>query len=234
MIEVISPGLQYYVDRINNAEPFSLVRYGDGEWAAVILQNKARNCDLTSLTIPGLVTDLRLSLMNPPLTPNYIMALRPATANDVPQVKQWLDTNVPKQIQWHECRVFCHASIKGNLYPLVEALRNLNMPLVFIGPAHLQGLKKIFPKAQHIIVADVDCYHDKAAIFAQILSIGKPAFFSFSAGPAAKVFIHQLFPTIGNKSFMIDLGSLWSVYCGHKIRSYHHTLSLDTIQRNLK
>jgi hypothetical protein len=229
-MNVQTPGLQYYVDKINSVEPFSFVRYGDGEWDSAILHRKAVNCDSTSLKIPGLVRDLQLSLISPPKVDNYIMALRPASVDQVPKVKQWLKANV--KIQWHDCRVFCHASIKGQLNPLVKALRKLEN-LVFVGPLHLQNLRGFFPKSRHIIVADVDCYNNRAVILGQILAVNEPAFFSFSAGPATKVFIHQLFPTIGDRSFMLDLGSLWSVFCGHKIRSYHYSMTRETIDRNL-
>jgi len=235
-MNVLTPGLQFYVDKIIAREPFSFVRYGDGEWAAAILQNKAQNCDHTSLKLPGLVEDLRNSLMRPHLVDNYIMSLRPASATQKPQIGQWLRQN-SLGVKWHDCRVFVHASIKGQLNPFIRALRNLNslnMPLVFIGPRHIQHMRLIFSEARHIIVGDTNCHNQKESILAQILNIKVPAFFSFSAGPATKGFIHQLYPDVGKHSFLIDLGSLWSVYCGTKIRTYHKTIAPETLERNLR
>jgi len=234
MIEVESLGLSYYVNCINCLEPFSLVRYGDGEWHAVILRDKTLNCDRNSLKIPGLVRDLEMSLRQPHLDENYIMSLRVSSFAKLSKVKTWLETEVPSQVQWKDCTMFYKASRNGKLNTLVKALRELEIPLVFVGPAHLQKLAKFFPKARFIVTPNSNCYMDKVSILTQVLAVEQPAFFSFSAGPAAKVFIYQLFQAIGEESFLVDFGSLWSVYCGHKIRSYHSQITLELIERNFK
>jgi len=94
-------------------------------------------------------------------------------------------------------------------------------------------LTGIFPKASFIIIPNTDCYTMKDELIKKILALPRPAFIGFTAGPAAKVMIHQLYPTIGNESFLIDFGSLWDVYVGHRSRKYHKSMMSYTIRKNI-
>ena len=236
-MEVRDLGLPYYVDRISNNEPFSFVRYGDGEWSAAILHNRARTgTGSHSLTIPQMVRDLQRSLTSIYQVDSYFVATRPNAVAQNPLIERWLLVNTPKGTQWNECRIFCQASMRATLNPFITALRNLEIPLVFVGPDWLRGLKDVaFPKALFIEVPHLDCYHAKAALNLQVRKMPKPALISFSAGPAAKILIHELFPLLGNRSFMLDLGSLWDVYVGRYTRGYHrHRMNAEIIETNLR
>ena len=236
-MEVRDLGLQYYVDRINNNEPFSFVRYGDGEWSAAILHNRARTgTGSHSLTIPKMVRDLQWSLRGIYQVDNYFVATRPNALAQNPLIVPWLVTNTPEGTLWNECRIFCRASMKATLNPFVTALRNLEIPLVFIGPKWLRGLKDVvFPKARFIEVPTLDCYFAKETINLQVRKMPRPAVFSFSAGPTAKILIYELFPLIGDRSFLLDLGSLWDIYVGRPTRGYHrHRMSPEIIAWNIR
>jgi len=229
-----NPGLEYYVNRVAEGRPFSFVRFGDGEWTAAILHDRERTSSGSqSLTLRGLQSDMRDALVDCPVAESYIPSLRPTSLK--PQIVTWLKHSVPKGVVWHDCRVMYLSSAWGTLFPFVDALRNLTVPLIFVGPCRLWTLRLsgIFPKATVIVIPNVDCYTSKGEIMAQILGLPRPAFISFTAGPAAKVMIHQLYPLIGDTSYMIDCGSLWDVYVGHVTRRYMKTMTFHTIQRNL-
>ena len=235
-MEVRDLGLQYYVDRINDNEPFSFVRYGDGEWSAAILHNRARTgTGSHSLTIPKMVVDLQRSLQGIHPSDNYFVATRPNAVAQNPLIPKWLGANTPKGTQWNECRIFCRASMAAKLNPFITALRNLSIPLIFVGPAWLRGLKDIFPKARFIEVPLLDCYFAKETINLQVRKMPHPALVSFSAGPTAKILIYELFPKLGGKSFLLDLGSLWDIYVGRPTRGYHrHRMSPEIIAWNIR
>ena len=237
-LQVHVPGLQYYVDRIKSGRPYSFVRHGDGEWVAGITHRRNRTSSGSQrLDIPSLQKDMYRSLTQCHIADNYIVGLRPSSL--VPKkmrgVKEWLERNIPKGVRWHDCRVFYSSSYHGDLFPLIDTLRNLTMPLIFVGPARLEGLRNqgIFPKAQYITIPDRNCYQDRTRIMQNVLDAPRPAFISFSAGPAAKIMIYQLFPTLGNVSFLFDFGSLWDIYVGRLTRKYHKKMTPETIQGNL-
>jgi len=73
----------------------------------------------------------------------------------------------------------------------------------------------------------------KAEIIQQVSDLPHPAFVGFTAGPAAKVMIYELYQVLGDKSFFIDFGSLWDVYSGLKSRKYQKTMTFETIRRNI-
>jgi hypothetical protein len=135
---------------------------------------------------------------------------------------------------WHDCRVFYRYSKHGRLYPLIETLQNLDIPIVVVGPNRLRALhNKAFPIAHFIPIPGQDCYRLKSRLIRQCLAVKGPAFFAFTAGPAAKILIYKLFPPMGKQSFMFDFGSLWDIYVGRATRQYHKKMTRETIRRNL-
>lgn len=233
-MRIRNPGLQFYVNHIRQGRPCSFVRFGDGEWTAGILRDRSRTTSRSqSLDILGLQRDMRRAFTECHLADNYFPSLRPTSLK--PRITNFLKKNVPRGVIFHDCRVFYLSSAHGKLFPLVEALRNLKIPLVFVGPPrhHLLRLSGIFPNAEFIKIAQEDCYVNKKRIKQHVIGLDHPAFISFSAGPAAKIMIHELYPLLGDKSFLFDFGSLWDVYVGHITRNYHKHMKFTTIQRNL-
>jgi len=232
-MKVKNPGLSYYVSRIESGYPFSFVRFGDGEWTAGILRDRNRTTSGSqALDIPELQKDMRRVFTNCHVARNYIPSLRPTSLK--PEVETWLEGNVPKGVVWHDCRVFYLNSAHGKLFPFIDALQHLDIPIVLVGPVRLWTLRfsGLLPEAKLIVTPDVDCYVLKGQLIEQILNIKQPACIMFTAGPAAKVMIHQLYPVIGHHSYLLDLGSLWDVYVGHVTRKYHKTMTLETIEKN--
>lgn len=61
--EVIKHPLSYYVDKLNNNEPFTFARYGDGEWLTILGHEKLRNSNGCSFT-PELAQALQQVVKN--------------------------------------------------------------------------------------------------------------------------------------------------------------------------
>jgi hypothetical protein len=145
------------------------------------------------------------------------------------RTQYWLRLNAPDLV-WHDADVFHHCSSRATLWPLIEELRK--KPLVFIGPSHIRSISKHLLYTGFVEVRTRNCYQDITAIYQTILKQKRPAVFCFSAGPTTKLLIAKLFPVLGEKSFMIDFGSLWDVYCGVKSRSYHKKITSTITNKN--
>ncbi len=231
-MKTLKPGLQYYAALIASGNPFAFVRFGDGEWSAIINDGRPRTGSGSQLLgIPALQKDLRRSIMQRIRADNYIMSMRESSLKT--PIERWL-SSYAGGITWHECTVFYKASKKGQLNPLVKALRESELPKIVVGPPWLRKVnERIFPVAAHIEILARDCYRTKRWIREQVLAFGEPAIISISAGPTGKVLVHELFQHIGQHSFILDFGSLWDVYCGKRSRMYMRGMKPGTIDRNL-
>lgn len=236
-IEVFAPGLDYYVKRLESGEPYSFVRMGDGEWSA-ILQDRGRTSSGSQvLSITLLKKLMRQMMMECPTSPNFIIGMRPGSQR--PGIEHWLEKNARPHINWHDCRVLYQASRHGELYPWVKAIREHKLPTVVVGPirhATLNG--QMFNIKQHVVIPNKDCFAQQDRIMQEVALSGRPAIVLFSAGPAAKVMIWQLWKRgLGEQSYMLDVGSLLDPYTVplKVTRKYHKTLRDDPgiIRRNL-
>lgn len=232
-MRVLNPGIRFYVDKIESGSPFSLARYGDGEWSAILNDGRPRagtGAGSQVLNIPALRKDMRRSITQRPKEDNYVMALRESSLKG--PIQAWLDKHAGG-IKWHDCTVFYKASKKGRLNPLVKAFRESELPKVVVGPPWLRELDRVFPVAVHVEIPVTDCYTAKRWTREQVLAFGEPAIISVSAGPTGKVLVHELFQHLGHQSFILDFGSLWDVYCGQRSRQYMKGMTAETIARNL-
>ena len=169
-----------------------------------------------------------------PDDPRYILSLRQTSYRA--NITGWLEQHTPAHVQWHDCTVFYKASKKGQLYPFVKALREIEIPIVVIGPERLQELDpKVFPIARHVVIPNKNCWMLREGILKEALINREPALYSITAGPAAKVFAWSLFQRVGQHSWILDLGSLWDVYVGKASRTYHKGMLKNPviIKRNL-
>lgn len=228
------PGLAWYVDRINENKSFTFVRYGDGEWSAIL--NDGRKMTGTGshrLDLPGMRKQLSQSLMEKSKSKRYIVALRQTALK--PNITTWLyQRGLLKG--WHDCTVFYKASRRGQLFPLIEAIRKSELSLVVVGPPHLAKLKTRakLPVERFIPVPKRNCYKVIGKTIDAILDQrGKPLFVSISAGPPGKLIAWRLFKHIGQNSIIIDFGSLWDIYCGVASRHYQRKMKAETIAKNL-
>jgi len=223
-IKIHPTPLSYYVGRLAANEPFSFVRYGNGEWDGIRGTRDRTGSGSQKLNVPGLQQDLMRSLMMAHKSGNYLLGMQNYMQKrpEWQGVTQWLKDHAPG-LTWHDADVFHHASSRAELWPLIQELRKKS--LIFIGPPHLGKISARLPYQGHVVVPLPNGYQNKKKIRRAILKQKGPAVFCFSAGPLAKVLIYELFPVLGKENFLIDFGSLWDVYVGVKSRSYHKKIT---------
>lgn len=238
-MRVKTPLLNFYVDRLKEGEPYAFARYGNGEWDCIFQRNERTGTGSQDLRISALRQGLIDSIRAHQGDSSYLLAMQSrgylARCKLLSPAEKWLHLNAPVA-QWVCGEVFTHASKGGTLYPLIAQLRKMN--LIVVGPPYLKGLEReVFPKMKHVFVRPRDCfvtYKDlHAGIVRAIKSCESPTVVSFSAGPTAKVLIHQLYERGGKGCFLIDFGSLWDIYVGKQTRRYHKYVTPEVMRRNL-
>jgi len=238
MIEIARPGVQYYADRIRSGEPFSFVKYADGELRLIIPGLSLNPNLLKTCYHPG-CSELQYTFTHAWQDDNYIVGLfhlewfRRDGRSLLDGVLEWLACNVP-DLHWHDGAVWERALLAGTLYPIVRAIQEQPLPLVLIGPQCIADIGKVahWDIAQHIVTHVSHAWLDRYAVLEQVAAIREPTFFILSAGPTAKFVIHKAWPWIGRQSFLIDFGSTWNAFTT-PIRRFHNKLSQETLERCL-
>ena len=231
MMDVFTPGLAWYANKISKGEHFSLVRYGNGEWDCILGTKDRTGSGSQRLDIPTLKRGLENSILKPH-SDGYYYAMQSLSYLSheklLPQIETWLRQHNVHNIKWHSGEVFHRASGARLLAPLVKQL--WKRPVIIVGPKWLSKL----PFAKTFIeVIPKDCWKDLDATEKRLQTISAGTVVSFSAGPTAKVLIHRLFPILGKTCWLLDFGSLWDPYCGVFSRSYHRRMrdvSPDTLR----
>jgi hypothetical protein len=222
--------LSYYVGLLARDEPFSFVRYGDGEWSAVLGRSGA-NCDGHDY-FPQL--GARLSATLDDQYPYFYGLQYYGLKLDGRAIADYIRRR-RISVAFHNADIFAFANVLGRLNPFIEALRR--RPVAIIGPAHLKDLGHVFPVAQFFEVPSKNCFLAADDVSRSIREWGKGregVVYSFSASMAANVMIHDLYPDLGQTNWLLDLGSLWDVYAGVKSRGWFQSLDLrPAMQRNL-
>jgi len=229
-MDIFTPGLDWYANKIYKGEQFSFVRYGNGEWDCILGTKDRTGSGSQKLNIPALKKGLQRILLDIH-NENYYLGMQSLSYLSrerlLPKIECWLQQS-NLSIKWHSGEVFHRASRARKLVPLIKQL--WKHPVTIVGPKWLSRLP--FAKA-FIEVIPKDCWKDVDAIEKRLQTISAGTIISFSAGPTAKVLIHRLFPILGKTCWLIDFGSLWDPYCGVFSRTYHRHLrdvSPDTLR----
>lgn len=228
------PGLAHYVDRIVNRQVYSFSRWGDGEWRAALHRRSPThaNCDKHRFFKP-MNQQLEQVLLDQPAYEMGIQAL--ALKCYGPAIRNFIRKRCPK-ITWHDSDVFHKASVKGQLAPLLSALREA--PLLMVGPAYLQKIEPLLKYEVFVNVPQRNCYRELDRIRREVLAAAKdmpqPFVCSISASMPAEILIHQLYPSLGRTAFLIDFGSLYDPFVGNNTRGYHRAMSRETRKANLE
>ncbi len=229
-----------YVNWMHSNEYFSYVRYGDGEWK-VLLKESGRNGRAHMIT-PEFHRDMRACLFKNAYSLAVLFGMQRNTYR--PEGRQaeidiFLEKNGLVNIPWVTAEIFHHASRDGELFSLIKEMRERNV--VLIGPGFLAGLSEIlgFEHSEFVEVPERDCFEEKDRVLRECLDLqadlGDGMVYSFSAGPAAEVFILHLQEEIPN-NFFIDSGSMWDIFVGRRTRRYTQDLENYTeeiIKKNL-
>jgi hypothetical protein len=244
-IRVFSPGVQWYADEILSGVPFTLVRYGEGEWRAVVpkvpRKTFARATErkefkrIWNNPESGAEAELRKAVLNHHNHPRYWAAMwhfrHLARYHWLPSIKGWQDRNLGKDRVWHDGYVWRRAVEKGEFYPVVEALREQGLPIVVVGSDLLTGLSDRLPIAHHIVIHRWEAYYHMDEI-RQAMLAQPPSLFIMCGGGPAKMLANWLFPVIGEQSFMIDFGASWEGLLGFRARRYFDHIPRHVIRQS--
>lgn len=221
--------LKYYIALIKGGIPFSFVRYGDGEWHA-ILGDPGENCDGHAY-FESLGKELSDSLHQP-----FFHATIPAVKHvGMMRVGAYLAKHNLRDMEWHDGNVFVVAALKGELLPLVQEMRNRR--LVYVGPHFLLSFAtEILGAERFLTVPAVNCYLQIDVTMQRLRSIldqNPPDIVGFSASMTTNALISRLFPDYGDRTTFIDFGSLFDPFPdnGRISRKYMKYIPRDVLLR---
>jgi len=226
--------LKTVVGKLKKKDYFTLIRYKDGEFYA-IEQNPGRkhNCDKHAY-YPAMGKALLNSLVkNHDYVDNIYYGMQTLVFRKMyNQVDQLFQKN-GVHVKWYDSDLFHRATRDGELYTFIETINNMNV--VIVGPSRLTYLKgNVLKNAEFIEVPQRNCWNEKDRIVKEIKEKHKIGnVYLFSSSMPTAVMIHELFPIIGNNSWMIDFGSIWEGLININIRNYYKAMTQETRERNL-
>jgi len=234
-MDIEQTNLQFWINKLNNNELFSLSRYGDGEWMCILWKtdsniNTKYDNKLHEGLIDGLLTKHDEKYL---LASQHLRQFKKRKRNKkntitmLDEIESWLLKN-SSHIHWYNADVFHYSSMDGELFPLFESLKNKKV--VVVGPPWLQSL----PFIDHFIeTPENNAYKEIENIKSKIKQYDNSVI-SLSVGPSSNILINELHDEMSKHSWLIDFGSVWDVYCGVKSRTYHDKkMDQGIINKNL-
>lgn len=220
--------LGYYVNKLKRRQPFAFARYGDGEWLTILGYTGRRNSNGCTFT-EELCRDLRQVLKNAYPYDHGVLkvALTKKRFYDWhdrskvhefdarKRIDRWLRDN-DIQIGWVNGDVLLEQALKGNLFPLIEQIREYRV--LYVGNERLREINMrgagFFPYVAYVQPPPQNAHEVKEGLLREVWSQieqHKIEFIGWSSGLASKVFIDETyarFPEITQ----IDFGSSFDGY----------------------
>ena len=211
--------LENVTEWIQTGTPFTLTRWGDGEWHAVFGRKHGHNCSGQDY-VPKLGKHLRRVLRQ---RPTYLLELKKWEKVFGDRVDTWLLDEGLDSLDWIAPDILHRASAKGRLAPVIAALQEAPDFLV-IGPAHLRAAQGTLGFRRMIEVPSTNAFSAldflRAQAFTVAATLPRGAVISVSASMAANILVDDLYRRFGSDLIIIDTGSLWDPYAGVLSRSY--------------
>jgi len=221
-MEIKKIPIDYFVERINNNEPFSFSRFGDGEIICMFNAEYFRSTRHRNMEwLYNCGKELKQIIIN---NYDYFHGFNRTNFTDA----RWNGKSPHRGI---ECLNFLEKNntpliYEGDWqgYPIVKITEAINKHNpVFIGGKHLSNIQYLngITNMQLIKVDDNNAYNQKKVIIDSIMKKynNGSRMFCFSASVIGKIIIDELYHVIGKDAFMIDFGSLFDPYCGNLSRS---------------
>ncbi len=216
--------LSWFVNKLKNNEPFTFARYGDGEWLTILEFLGMKNSNGCTFT-EDLSRDMRAVLRRE--NPYYHAILkiakreRPVSFKGQPVpyggsvIDKWLKAN-DVWLAWYDGDVLLEESLKGNLFPLIEQVRERRV--LYVGNERLRGLNMrnagFFPYLAYVEPPPRDAHRVIDQLLKDIFSAirrNRIDFIGWSSGLASKVMIDEVFMKYPEIS-QIDFGSMFDGY----------------------
>jgi len=219
--------LNTLIKKLQNKEPFTFVRYGDGEWMNIFHENHDRkeNCD-GNLYYPELGQALYDIVVS---EPEYYMGIQWCVL-DAPEfcpVRDHVyDLIKDLRIDWVNANELHRASEFGVIQPFFDALLANN--IILVGARYFERI----PHVSHIVIPNVNCWLERDRIIDELFSVllnrtntGRGhTVILFMAGMAANYLAHEVYEQYGHIHTLIDMGSVLDPYVGRPRRGYHYKI----------
>lgn len=221
----------HYCDRLCDGEVYSTARFGDGEWTSILrLQgHNGRNCD-GHRYYPQMSAGLSDILRSQPPEPFLLGMQHYGLKMFYDRIIQFLRKAGLQDLPWRDADTLAmhRSSVRNQIHHFFAALDT--KPVIMVGPPHLRLLKrrKLVNFRAFVESPKNDAYSELSSMERKILKayshLKPPVVISISCGLPAGILCWQLFKKIGMEAFILDMGSVYDVYCGRASRSYQHTL----------
>ncbi|MFA5208497.1 MAG: hypothetical protein WC428_07690 [Candidatus Paceibacterota bacterium] len=210
------------VSKLQESDPFSFVRYGDGEWAC-IFGMQSKNCDGNIY-----FTDLGKALEKIVLSqPHYYMGMQyGALVSDYYNLKDKIYPFIwDLNINWVNADILHRASEFNKIQPFFKALKARQV--ILVGANYFDRLK-LFPFIDHVIIPPHNCWLVKDTIYNQLVEkinrLEAGLVVLFMASMTTNVLIDDLYKIFGHNTTFIDIGSVFDPYLGLNKRRYHYKI----------
>jgi len=250
-MRITTPGVEFYAQRVRDSDPFTLIRYGEGELRLAVPSLPAKGSG--SQRIRGLRymresakiwareanrEAFRETVVGLHRHPRYFPALWHLNIMHkcgwLDDIEGWLNKVGLGDVEWHDGWVWRIAVEKQRLGIMMGAIRTQPLPIVVVAPERMRSIEGKLPIAKFVISPIPSSPPDVPTMMEGVLEVEGPALVILCAGVAGKILTHRLFPQIGEHSFLIDFGATLDGMCGNRVRGYHgpKALTKEAIKRN--
>ncbi|GAH77341.1 unnamed protein product, partial [marine sediment metagenome] len=139
--------LAQYVEWLENKKYFSILRWADGEWAAVFGtvgtwagSEQSRSIELQKDLRQNLIKSAKFS--HPESRILFAIPRHVREGTEIFRIERYLQQQNLTKIPWVRGNPFYYASRDGKLFPLIETLRNKNLG----GYSRSKGINNIIPQ----------------------------------------------------------------------------------------
>lgn len=230
MLSVAALDVTFFEARLRKNNPITYVRYGDGEFNA-ILGKSGENCDHHAY-FPIMGDELARTLIES-RKGNYLYGIGPKVRSmeEGAEVATWIEQWAPN-VNWNSSEAFLHASLEGRFLPLMQELRNRKV--LWLAPQHMTKFLLQSKKWLHWLAPQQNAWLEKDQLRQALVWLVQQhkdiELVLFCAGMVSKIMIWELFPHWGAKMHLWDMGSVFDMYCGIDSRSYARRMLLPRKQ----
>ena len=216
------PEFDNFCERIDKKEPFSHIRFGDGEMIALIGNNpNFINCDndRCSASLNRQITKI---VTEPVLAQNFLYGLAPHVSQiggnlveeckrkpkKKGQIRKWHDG-----IKWQSATIFIDANRNGYMDRFFSLLDKNKTCLVANKKLH----KMKFKFDYYIEAPEVATWEAKGEEILKQIKLNSvknisPVIFLFCIGMSSLPIIYYSYKSIGEKDYLLDIGSAFDPY----------------------
>lgn len=212
--------LQFFADKMNRGEPFSIGRYGDGELFCMEGREggNSQGCEYT----PELRADLLRSLDHKDEFYHLV------SSTMLPADKIRFAPFMKQGVEWGDTEIFPEGIKSGEMKNFFDAARKHKIIVI----SSKEKRKLPIPYSHFIETPYCNSHAEKARIIGEIQSYGQPGVYLFSCGMAAGVFTYDLYGSLPS-SWFLDIGHVVDPLIGVTSRGYLEELTHEQIFRNI-